>query len=104
MNVISPRTTNEFIFAYNHLTQVVDVTDSANKANYDRTALGFQFQELFPNQNTRNRFPTFNCGIGTCNFAPFQANWRSEGKTYAFTDTLSLSRGAHTYKTGVYIN
>ena len=104
VNVISPRTTNEFIFAYNHLTQVVDVTDSADQSAYDRKALGFQFQELFPEQNTRNRFPSFSCGIGTCNFSPFQANWRSEGKTYAFTDNLALNRGSHTYKTGVYVN
>ena len=104
VNVISPRTTNEFIFAYNHLTQVVDTTDSAVKANYDRTALGFQFQELYPDQNTRNRFPSFSCGIGSCNFSPFQANWRSEGKTYAFTDTVTLSRTAHTYKAGIYFN
>jgi hypothetical protein len=104
VNVISPQTTNEFIFSYNHLTQVVDVADSANKNAYDRAALGFTFQELFPDQNTRNRFPTFNCGIGSCSFSPFQANWRSEGKTYAFTDNVTLNRGAHTYKTGGYIN
>jgi hypothetical protein len=104
VNVISPRTTNEFIFAYNHLTQVVDVSDTANKSAYDRTALGFQFQELFPDQNTRNRFPSFNCGIGSCNFSPFQANWRSEGKTYAFTDNLTHNIGAHTLKGGIYVN
>ena len=103
VNVVSPRTTNEFIFAYNHLTQVVDVTD-VDKSIYDRNALGFQFQELYPDQNTRNRFPTFNCGIGSCNFAPFQANWRSEGKTYAFTDNVTMNRGSHTYKTGIYLN
>ena len=104
VNVISPTTTNEFIFAYNHLTQVVDVTDTANKSAYDRTALGFQFQELFPAQNVRNRFPSFNCGIGSCNFSPFQANWRSEGKTYAITDNVTHNMGAHTLKAGVYVN
>jgi hypothetical protein len=104
VNVISPTTTNEFIFAYNHLTQVVNVSESANKAAYDRTSLGFQFQELFPAQNTANRFPSFNCGIGSCNFSPFQANWRSEGKTYAFTDNVTHNRGAHTFKAGFYFN
>ena len=104
VNVISPKTTNEFIFAYNHLTQVVDLVPGTDKGSFDRTSLGFQFQELFPDQNVRNRFPTFNCGIGSCNFAPFQANWRSEGKTYAFTDNLTHNRGAHTFKTGIYFN
>jgi Carboxypeptidase regulatory-like domain/TonB-dependent Receptor Plug Domain len=102
--VISPQATNEFIFAYNHLTQVVDISDGASKATYDRTSLGFQFQELYPDQNTRNRFPSFSCGIGSCNFSPFQANWRSEGKTFAFTDNFTWNRGAHTFKTGVYVN
>ena len=104
VNVISPRTTNELIFAYNHLTQVVDVVPGTASSSYDRTALGFKFQELYPTQNVRNRFPTFNCGIGSCNFGPFQANWRSEGKTYAWTDNLTHTRGAHTFKTGVYFN
>ena len=104
VNVISPRTTNEFIFAYNHLTQVVDVVPGTNKSSYDRDALGFKVQELYPAQNTRNRFPSFNCGIGSCNFAPYQANWRSEGKTYAFTDNLTHTLGNHTLKTGVFFN
>ena len=104
VNVISPRTTNELIFAYNHLTQVVDVAPGTPSASYDRTALGFKFQELYPTQNVRNRFPTFNCGIGSCSFSPFQANWRSEGKTYAWTDNLTHTRGAHTFKTGFYFN
>ncbi len=104
VNVISPKTTNEFIFAYNHLTQVVDVVPGTNKSSYDRDALGFKFQELYPAQNVRNRFPSFNCGIGTCGFTPFQANWRSEGKTYAFTDNLTHTLGAHTLKTGIFFN
>ncbi len=104
VNVISPRTTNEFIFAYNHLTQVVDVVPGTDKSTFDRSSLGFKFQELYPDQNVRNRFPTFNCGIGSCNFAPFQANWRSEGKTYAWTDNFTFNRAAHTYKAGAYVN
>ncbi len=104
VNVISPSTTNEFIFAYNHLTQVVDVVPGTDKNLYDRAALGFKFQELYPDQNVRNRFPTFNCGIGSCNFGPFQSNWRSEGKTYAWTDNFTHTRGTHTLKAGIYIN
>ena len=104
VNVISPTITNEFIFAYNHLTQLVDVAPGTDKSSYDRDALGFKLKELYPDQNVRNRFPTFNCGIGSCNFAPFQPNWRSEGKTYAWTDNLTMVRGAHTFKTGIFFN
>src|SRR5260370_41524990 len=104
VNVISPSTTNEFIFAYNHLTQVVDVVPGTDKNLYDRAALGFKFQELYPDQNVRNRFPTFNCGIGSCNFGPFQSNWRSEGKTYAWTDNFNHTRVTTTLKAAIYIN
>ncbi len=104
VNVISPTITNEFIFAYNHLTQLVDVAPGTDKSSYDRDALGFKFKDLYPDQNVRNRFPNFNCGIGSCNFAPFQPNWRSEGKTYAWTDNLTINRGAHTFKTGIFFN
>jgi hypothetical protein len=104
VNVISPRTTNEAIFTYNHLTQVVDVVPGTPTSNYDRAALGFKFQELYPGQNVRDRFPSFSCGIGSCGFFPFQANWRSEGKTYAFTDNLTHTHGAHTVKTGIFFN
>jgi hypothetical protein len=104
INVISPTTTNEFIFNYNHLTQVVDVVAGTPTSQYDRQALGFKFQELYPAQNVRDRFPSFNCGIGSCNFGPFQANWRSEGKTYAWTDNLTRVVGKHTLKAGVYFN
>src|SRR5213075_316787 len=51
VNVISPTTTNEFVFGYNHLTQVVDL--SAAQQATDKTALGFTYQDLFPSANLR---------------------------------------------------
>ncbi|MSV30520.1 MAG: hypothetical protein EXQ52_17520 [Bryobacterales bacterium] len=103
VNVISPRTTNEFIFNYNHLTQIVDVTASTPADSYDRTKLGFTFQELYPNSNLRSKFPRFTCGTG-CNFGGFPTGWLSEGKTYAWTDNFTTTRGAHTIKLGTLIN
>jgi TonB-dependent Receptor Plug Domain len=104
VNVISPTVTNEFIFGYNHLTQVVDIPDDADKNTYDRDALGFKFKELYPNANLRNRYPRFNCGIGGCNFPGFANNWESEARQFAWTDNLTISKGVHTYKTGVFFN
>lgn len=104
VNVINPRMTNEAIFTLNDLNQLVDVAEGTPKEQYDRDALGFTFQELFPGVNTRNRFPRFNCGVGTCAFGGFQAGWRSEGTTLAFTDNVTLSHGAHTFKFGVFWN
>lgn len=105
INVISPVLTNEAIFAYNHLTQVVDVIDGTDTAIYDKDKLGFKYQELYEGVNLRNRFPRFSCGVGSCGFnSAFPAGWLSEGKTYAFTDNLTWNRGAHTIKTGFFWN
>ncbi len=104
VNVISPTVTNEFIFGYNHLTQVVDILDSVDKSNYDRDALGFKFKELYPDANLRNRYPRFNCGIGGCNFPGFANNWESEARQFAVTDNVTFVKGSHTYKTGGFFN
>jgi hypothetical protein len=104
VNVISPTVTNEFIFGYNHLTQVVDIPDSVDKSIYDRDALGFKFKELFPDANLRNRYPRFDCGLSGCNFPGFSNNWESEGRQFAWTDNLTFLKGAHTFKTGVFFN
>ncbi len=104
VNVISPTVTNEFIFGYNHLTQVVDIPNSVDKNIYDRDALGFKFKELYPDANLRNRYPRFNCGIGGCGFPGFANNWESEARQFAWTDNLTVVKNAHTFKTGVFFN
>ncbi|MCX6606140.1 MAG: carboxypeptidase regulatory-like domain-containing protein [Acidobacteria bacterium] len=104
VNVISPSTTNEFIFSYNRLTQLVDVKEDANKALYDRTSLGFTFPEFFPNSNLRNRFPRFNCGVGSCNYTGYPAGWLSEAKQFTWTDNLTKNVGKHTLKFGAFFN
>ncbi len=104
INVISPATTNEFIFSYNRLTQLVDVQEDANPALYDRSQLGFTFPEFFPESNLRNRFPRFNCGIGSCNYPGFAAGWLSEAKQFTWTDNLTHNIGKHTLKFGAFFN
>lgn len=104
INVISPRLTNEAIFTVNDLNQLVDVAAGVPKDQYDKDALGFTFQDPFTGVNTRNRFPRFNCGVATCGFGGFQAGWRSEGTTIAFTDNLTYVQGAHQLKFGFFWN
>jgi hypothetical protein len=104
INVISPTMTNEAIFTYNHLTQIVDIVESTPLAQYDRDALGFDFQEIYPESNIRNRYPRFNCGVGACNFSNFPSNWLSEGKTFAFTNNTTKVFGSHTTKFGIFWN
>ncbi len=104
VNVISPAVTNEFIFGYNRLTQVVDVTESAPKDQYDKGSLGFDLQELYDGVNLRNRFPRFNCGVGSCGYGGFPAGWASDARQFAWTDNLAWNRGAHTWKAGIFFN
>ncbi len=104
INVISPSTTNEFIFSYNRLTQLVDVASNAEKSKYDRKDLGFSFPEFFPDSNLRNRFPRFNCGIGSCNYTGYPAGWLSEAKQFTWTDNLTKNMGKHTLKFGAFFN
>jgi len=104
VNVLSPATTNEVIFGYNRLTQLVDVKDGASADLYDRAKLGFTFPELYPESNLRNRFPRFNCGVGSCGYAGFPAGWASDARQFAWTDNVAMNRGAHTLKFGVFFN
>src|SRR5215468_9340599 len=104
VNVISPTVTNEFIFGYNHLTQLVDIAPGVDKSNYDRDSLGFKFKELYPDANLRNRYPRFNCGTGGSNFPGFANQWESEARQFAWTDNLTFVKNAHTFKTGVFFN
>ncbi len=109
VNTLSPTTTNEFIFTYNHLTQLVDT--SAPKSTYDQSALGFTFQQLFPNSNVRNIFPSIQASPsfsgytgGGFSVSPFPSTWRSEAKTFAFTDNFTKIFGNHTIKTGAFVD
>lgn len=101
VNVISPTLTNEAIFTYNHLTQVVNVIDLTPN-DYSESANGFKFQDLFPASNTLNRFPNVS-GAGF-NISVFAPNWVSEGKTFAFTDNVAKVMGVHTFKFGGFYN
>ena len=103
VNVISPTMTNEVIVTYNHLTQFADVKPGTDPATYDRDKLGFTFQELYPESNTRNKFPSFGCG-DMCAHYPFNSGWRTEGRTYAVNENFTKVFGAHTFKTGFFWN
>ena len=102
INTISPTTTNEFIFTYNHLTQIVDIANSVNKATYDQTQLGYTYQQLYPQTNLRNIFPEFSAG--GFSVSPFPPGWASEGRTFAWTDNFSKVVGSHIAKAGVFVN
>jgi hypothetical protein len=105
VNVISPTMTNEFIFSYNHLTQVVDIAPGTSKSVYDRTALGFTFSELYPNANVDNRAPVLNdCCNGTFTGGSFHPSWHSEARQFTWTDNVTKVYGSHIIKAGVFFD
>lgn len=105
VNVISPTTTNEFIFGYNHLTQVVDILPGTQKSTYDRTALGFTFQELYPLSNVDNRAPVLNnCCNGTFTGGSFHPSWHSEARMFTWTDNITHVMGPHILKFGMFFD
>ncbi len=107
VSVVSPSMTNEFIFAYNHLTQVVDVVPGTDPATYDRDKLGFTFKELYTGVNLDNKFPSFSgCATngGACGFSSFDAGWFSEGRTFAITDNYTIHHNKHAFKFGIFAN
>jgi TonB-dependent Receptor Plug Domain len=103
VNVISPTMTNEFIFSYNHLTQVVDIAPGTPTSTYDFNQLGFTFQQLYPNSNLDNRAPVLNdCCNGTFTGGSFHPGWHSEARQFTWTDNVTKVLGPHTVKFGVF--
>jgi hypothetical protein len=100
-NVITPTLTNEFIFSYNHLTQVVDVNTPQSK--YDRNALGFTFQDIFNSADIRNLIPRFQAD-GNIQTFPFPPGWTSSARMFTWTDNLTKVSGPHTMKFGVFFD
>jgi hypothetical protein len=103
VNTISPTITNEFIFSYNHLTQVVDIVPGTPTSSFDFTQLGFTFQQLYPGSNLDNRAPVLNdCCNGTFTGGSFHPGWHSEARQFTWTDNVTKVFGAHAIKFGVF--
>ncbi len=101
VNVISPTLTNEAIFGWNHLSQVVDIVQSTPKSTYDKSSLGFNFSDIYPATNTHALFPFINTG-DYLNIGVFSPGWTSTGTTLDFTDNITKVHGSHVYKFGIF--
>ncbi len=104
VNTISPTLTNEFIFSYNHLTQVVDIQPGTSRSAYGFSELGFTFQQLYPGSNVDNRAPVITCCNGTLTGQSFHPGWASEARQFTWTDNVSKVLGPHTLKFGVFFD
>jgi hypothetical protein len=102
VNVISPTLTNEATVGWLHLTQVVDIVPGTSKSLYDKTALGFNFSDIYPSTNTHNLAPNLNTGDGYINISPFPSGWTSTGNTVVATDDVTKILGNHVIKFGLF--
>lgn len=101
INQISPTITNEFIFGYNHLTQVVDQTNAGGTIT-DKTKLGFTFGDIYPNANIENVVPGIDAGPLISYL--FMPGWTSEARAFTWTDNVTKVSGPHTLKFGAFFD
>ena len=100
-NVISPTLTNEATVGWLHLDQVVDIVPGTNTSLYDKKALGFTFNDIYPATNTHDLAPNINTGDGYVNISPFPSGWTSTGNTVVATDDVTKIWGNHVIKFGI---
>ncbi len=102
VNVISPTLTNEVTVGWLHLDQVVDIVPGTSPAMYDKTTIGYTFNDLYPSTNTHNLAPILNSGDGYINTSVFPAGWTSTGNTVVVTDNVTKVAGNHVIKFGLF--
>jgi hypothetical protein len=104
VNVISPTLTNEVSVGWLHLTQEVNIVPGTSKNLYDKTALGFNYTDLYPSTNTLNLAPNINTGESSpyINISPFSSGWVSTGNTVVATDDVTKILGNHVIKFGLF--
>ena len=107
VNVLSPTMTNEAIFTYNHLTQVVDVWPRRMPTKLCTTAprSASRFTDLYPDVEPAQPLSALQLRRRKLQFQQaFPLRWLSEGKTFAFTDNFTFNQRPHTFKFGVFWN
>ncbi len=101
VNVISPSLTNEVTVGWMHLNQVVDIVPGTSTSLYDKTALGFTFNDIYPSTNTHNLAPNINTG-DYIDISPFPSGWTSTGNTVVATDNVTKVLGSHVIRFGLF--
>jgi hypothetical protein len=100
VNTFTPSLASETILSYNHQSQSLSIVGT-NPLNRD--TLGANWTQLYPQTNITNSVQdvTTNSGFG---FSLGDPGWHNTGKDYGLTENLSLVKGSHTFKFGLYYN
>ncbi len=102
VNVISPTLTNEATVGWLHLTQEVNIVQGTSPSLYNKSDVGFTFDDIYPSTNTLNLAPNLNTGDGYINISPFPSGWISTGNTVVATDDVTKILGNHVIKFGLF--
>jgi Carboxypeptidase regulatory-like domain/TonB-dependent Receptor Plug Domain len=102
VNVISPTLTNEATVGWLHLTQEVNIVQGTSPSTYNKTDVGFTYDDIYPSTNTLNLAPNLNTGDGYINISPFPSGWLSTGNTVVATDDVTKILGSHVIKFGLF--
>src|SRR3984885_9820842 len=102
VNVISPTLTNEATVGWLHLTQEVNIVQGTSPSLYNKTDVGFTYDDIYPSTNTLNLAPNLNTGDGYINISPFPSGWLSTGNTVVATDDVTKILGSHVIKFGLF--
>ncbi len=83
------------------ITQLA-IAGSTNPLN--RTTLGADWTQLYPQTNTTNSVQDVSTGNGGVNFSLGDPGWHNTGKDYGVTENVSWVKGNHTVKVGGFFN
>ncbi|MGC2399647.1 MAG: carboxypeptidase regulatory-like domain-containing protein [Acidobacteriaceae bacterium] len=103
VNVISPTLTNEATVGWLHLTQEVNIVQGTSPQLYNKSDVGFTFDDIYPSTNVLNLAPNINTG-DYINISPFPSGWVSTGNTLVATDDVTKILGNHVIKFGLLAN
>jgi hypothetical protein len=101
VNVISPTLTNEATVGWLHLDQQVNIVQGTSPNLYNKSAVGFTFDDIYPSTNTLNLAPSISTG-DYINISPFPSGWTSTGNTVVATDDVTKVLNSHVLKFGLF--
>ncbi len=106
IHTFSPRTINEFTFGINRAKQTVDPLSQARLDANVRSKVGLTLPQFYPEANPMNLIPNATFG-GVTNAGQLLVEGRfpffGTNNIWNYSDNLSHIRGAHTIKTGIYV-
>ena len=101
VTTFTPTLAAETILSYNHQSQSLSVVGTNP---ISRDTLGAAWTQLYPQTNITNSVPDLTTGVTGVGYGLGDPGWHNWGKDYGATENVTMVRGAHTAKFGVFYN